>query len=292
MADMSPKAFDGMELMLSAVPLKGNPGEQGSPGNGGAPGKSNYQIWLEEGNQGTEADFLEAMKGDPGEDGQSLNNRGQWVAGTYNPNDYVFSTGTATDTSLWFLVGSDPYISMAEPAMDLTHWSEFAVPEGPQGLPGENGDPGTKWYIGNGVPSGITANPEDLYLNIDTGSIYQYDGASWVLDGTLMGQATPAAVQAKIDTANTAALADAGKYSRFTNAAAKTWAFDGNTAYVLGTEFNGRNVGAGNLTLTAQNTFVLNAPAGGSLVVPQGGTFTVKIVGAKEGDVIGVTAAP
>jgi hypothetical protein len=54
---------------------KGEKGAQGDPGFTGADGKSAYQVWLEEGNSGTEADFIASLKGikgdkgDPGKNG-------------------------------------------------------------------------------------------------------------------------------------------------------------------------------------------------------------------------------
>ncbi len=57
---------------LQSVPLAlfavdGNEGPQGEPG---ADGLSAYELWLAEGNTGTEADFLAAMKGEKGEQGE------------------------------------------------------------------------------------------------------------------------------------------------------------------------------------------------------------------------------
>ena len=49
-------------------------GKDGQPGRDGADGKSAYQIWLDNGHSGTEADFLNSLKGakgDPGKDGQN-----------------------------------------------------------------------------------------------------------------------------------------------------------------------------------------------------------------------------
>lgn len=93
-------------------------------------------------------------------------------------------------------------------------------------------------------------------------------------------------------TSLTADDTNAGNYTRFTNASAKTYTFDSAETYAVGAEYHARNVGAGLLTLTEAGTFQLNAPAGGSLEVPAGGTVTVKIVAAAEADVIGVTEAP
>ena len=46
---------------------KGEQGEQGTNGEDGQDGKSAYQIWLDEGNVGTEQDFLESIKGEKGD---------------------------------------------------------------------------------------------------------------------------------------------------------------------------------------------------------------------------------
>lgn len=47
----------------------GTDGRDGTDGTDGTDGKSAYQIWLDQGNTGTEADFLVSLKGDPGIDG-------------------------------------------------------------------------------------------------------------------------------------------------------------------------------------------------------------------------------
>ena len=49
--------------------LRGPQGEPGAQGENGKDGKSAYQIWLDEGNKGTEEEFLESLKGKDGEPG-------------------------------------------------------------------------------------------------------------------------------------------------------------------------------------------------------------------------------
>ena len=105
-----------------------------------------------------------------------------------------------------------------------------------------------------------------------------------------VGKGTAIATEAGI--ALTAVASAAGQYTRFTSAEAKTYSFNSAQTYFVGDEYHARNVGVGDLTITAVGSFVLNAPAEGSLVVPQGGTVTVKIVGEAEADVFGVTVAP
>lgn len=88
-----------------------------------------------------------------------------------------------------------------------------------------------------------------------------------------------------------ATSANAGNYTRFTNASAKTYTFDDGEAYAVGAEYHGRNVGAGLLAITVAGGMTINAPAGGTLNIPQGGTFTVKIVASDEADLFGITEA-
>jgi hypothetical protein len=155
-------------------------------------------------------------------------------------------------------------------------------------------------YLGFGTIGDRPAAPSlhtgalGLYWATDEDKLYAWDGA-WAEVAPEYTPPTPEYVPAAIVTDATTALtaipADANQYTRFTNAAAKTYTFTDAETYVVGSEFFGRNVGAGDLTLTAGGTMVLNAPAGGTLVVPQGGSFAVKIVGASEADVTGYTEA-
>lgn len=80
----------------------------------------------------------------------------------------------------------------------------------------------------------------------------------------------------------------AGNYTRFTHPAA-IYYFDDAGPWTVGEERHGRYAGSGTLTITSGTGFTINPPAGGSLVVPPGGTFTVKIVAADEADLFGVT---
>ena len=63
---------DGSTLNAGTVPaVKGDTGERGERGETGADGKSAYDVWLEQGNTGSEADFLESLKGERGEKGDA-----------------------------------------------------------------------------------------------------------------------------------------------------------------------------------------------------------------------------
>lgn len=51
------------EVDYTFVDLKGRTGGQGATGSDGPPGKSAYNIWIELGNDGTEEDFMNSLKG-------------------------------------------------------------------------------------------------------------------------------------------------------------------------------------------------------------------------------------
>lgn len=93
----------------------------------------------------------------------------------------------------------------------------------------------------------------------------------------------PVVNTASINTDATAAAA--GRYTRFSNAAA-TYTFNPSAGFVVGQEYHGRYVGSGTLTLTAAGGMTLNAPVGASLVLAPRSNFRVKIVASGEADVL------
>lgn len=111
-------------------------------------------------------------------------------------------------------------------------------------------------------------------------------------DGTTV---TIAAAQPSVVTESTTArnlaLADAGKYIRHTNASASTVTVvpQASAAWVADTEITLRRSAAGNLTLTPGVGVTLNAPSGGTLVMTNNMTVTLKRVASDVWDVIGQT---
>src|SRR5690606_14934784 len=88
---------------------------------------------------------------------------------------------------------------------------------------------------------------------------------------------------------NTDATAEAfGQYRRFSHETA-TYTFDDAEGFEIGAEYHGRYVGEGTLTIVESGGMTINPPAGGSLVIPPQGTFTIKIVAADEADLMGLT---
>ena len=94
-------------------------------------------------------------------------------------------------------------------------------------------------------------------------------------------------------TARNAALTDVGNYLRHTNASASTLTIppQSSVAWPGDAEIHVRRAAAGNLTLTPGSGVTLNAPSGGTLVMTNAMTVTLKRVAADVWDVIGQTVA-
>jgi len=78
------------------------------------------------------------------------------------------------------------------------------------------------------------------------------------------------------------------KYIRF-NGSGLLYEFDADENYESGREYHGRNIGTESVELVGLNGFTIHPPTEGSLFIPTGGTFTVKIVSNTEADLFGVT---
>lgn len=168
MASIDPKAFDGIPLQIVAIPLKGPSGEQGDPGKAGVPGKSNYQLWLEAGNTGTIEDFLLTTKGEKGDTGAGLINRGEWTLGTYQPGEFVGSFKSGTDLSkvVYVLIGDEEYISTLPPYSDPAHWMMLDIKAGIPDAPID----GKQYVRKDGDWAVLTTADVPRVLTIDTTS--------------------------------------------------------------------------------------------------------------------------
>ena len=113
------------------------------------------------------------------------------------------------------------------------------------------------------------------------------------LQTALDGKAALAPVITESTTARTLALTGAGAYIRFTSASDSTCTVppQSSVAWAADTEIHIRRAAAGNLTLTPGSGVTLNAPSGGTLVMTDRMSVTLKRVGTDVWDVIGQTVA-
>lgn len=95
------------------------------------------------------------------------------------------------------------------------------------------------------------------------------------------------------DTSSNLLASQVGLYLRFTSSSAKslTVQAEATEAMPANGEWHIRNVGANDLTLVEDTSVTINPPNGGTLVVPVGGTVTVKRVAEDEFDLLGQTVA-
>ena len=94
------------------------------------------------------------------------------------------------------------------------------------------------------------------------------------------------------DADSTLLAAHAGAYCRFVNTNDKTYTVLAGDLGLTGNPiFNMRNAASGNVTLIEDGAVQINAPAGGTLVIPENGTASLVRVGVDEYDLIGQTVA-
>jgi len=75
----------------------GNDGVNGTDGIDGLDGKSAYQIWLDQGNSGTEQDFLDSLKGEQGPPvAFTIGNMSGWLPAP------AYDSGWINVTNYWF----------------------------------------------------------------------------------------------------------------------------------------------------------------------------------------------
>ena len=110
------------------------------------------------------------------------------------------------------------------------------------------------------------------------------------LDAAL-AKALYAPVITEATTARVLALTDGAAYIRHTNASASTVTIppQSSVTWLTDTEIHIRRAAAGNLTLTPGSGVTLNAPSGGTLVMTNAMSVTIKRVAADVWDVIGQT---
>lgn len=139
----------------------------------------------------------------------------------------------------------------------------------------------------------LVANTESY-----TGTATSSTGGAWytslvafVADNTGSGVTQFLPIETIPDTEYDLASADAGRYLRFTATTDKVVTVRPDSSHPLAaeTEWHFRNVGTGSLTFVAGGGVTINAPAGGSLVVPPNGVATLKRAATNVFDLMGST---
>ena len=117
------------------------------------------------------------MKGAPGPAGASGADGSHWESGAGVPLDTFGSDG-------WLYVNSingDVYKKTAG------HWAWNMNIAGAQGIPGNNGTPGSRWFFGTAAPTAAIGTNLDYYLEINSADWWQKSTGTWVIGGSLRG---------------------------------------------------------------------------------------------------------
>ena len=175
----------------------------------GTPGKSAYDIWIEQGNTGTEQDFLNSLKGNdgtPGSEGKSAYQAWLDAGNTGNEQDFLDSligepgttpeitisddgyweiNGVKTDQKAQGEPGTTPEITIS----DDGYWEINGVKtdQKAQGEPGKNGN---KIYHDKGDPNALNLAAEegDMYVDTESWHVYFFEGSEWIDYGSIKGK--------------------------------------------------------------------------------------------------------
>ena len=131
--------------------VPGNPGPQGVPGIDGFDGPSAYQLWLNAGNSGTEADFLASLQGAQGAPGI----QGPEGESAYDTWLNAGNTGSTVDflASLQGATGAQGPMGLTGPA-GIDGAVGAPGPQGPNGAAGAPGATGAQGPMGLTGPAG------------------------------------------------------------------------------------------------------------------------------------------
>lgn len=167
-----PQGTQGDEGPTGSTGPTGTQGVQGPQGN---EGDSAYQVWLDEGNTGTEADFLLDLKGDKGDQGD------QGIQGVAGPTGPAGPQGTTGDTGAKGDTGDQGPTGNAGPQGTQGVQGDTGAqgpegPTGPQGPTGATGPEGpegpaggggeyAEFYLSTGGLTGISNTAVTLVLN-------------------------------------------------------------------------------------------------------------------------------
>ena len=138
-SDKGSLIIDGVDTNKSLIGPKGADGADGQNGKDGQPGKSAYQVAVDNGFDGTQAEWLRSLHGEDGIDGKPGTNGKDGQPGHDGKSAYeiAVSNGFKGTEQEWLnsLKGEQGHDGIQGPKGD-------AGERGPQGLPGKDGSDG------------------------------------------------------------------------------------------------------------------------------------------------------
>lgn len=149
----------------------------------GKDGKSAYEVWLGEGNTGTEADFLDSLRGKDGDDGETpcIGENGNWFIGEIDTGEKAHGDdGTSISiTRVEERITDDNGFLMTK--ITFSDGTEIKIPSGPNGKDGDTPERGTDYW---------TEEDKTEIVNDVLEEITVPDGGGGLFVTTITGNAT------------------------------------------------------------------------------------------------------
>lgn len=198
-------------------------GPAGKDGQDGSDGKSAYQIWLDNGNTGTEEEYLASLKGSDGKDGEDgktpvkgvdyfdgENGVSTYFYVRYSANSNGSGMTTAPTTTTKYMGTASTTSPTAPTTASAYTWVEIKGKDGTNGSPGSNGVDGKTSYLHvKYSDDGVAFTPADdmyalgerpsawigQYVDFVEADSTEFDDYSWYkftedIDGTLTDMKT------------------------------------------------------------------------------------------------------
>lgn len=163
--------------------IQGLPGLDGIDGTNGVDGASAYQVWLDQGNTGTELDFIASLKGEVGPQGPQGIQGLPGINGSDGAEGPQGPAGPQGPQGIQGIKGDTGEQGIQGPQGPTG-------PQGIQGIQGPQGEPGTTGLPGVGVPAGGASGQALVKL-----SATDYDTAWQTISG---GSGTPGGATTQI----------------------------------------------------------------------------------------------
>ena len=149
----------------------GKDGTNGTNGQDGIDGKSAYQIWLDNGNTGTETDFLTWLKGKDGTNGLNGKDGKDGANGTNGQDGIDGKDGANGTNGQDGIDGKSAYQIWLDNGHTGTETDFLTWLKGKDGANGQDGKDGANGKDGTGIQSATINNNGELIVTLDDGTI-------------------------------------------------------------------------------------------------------------------------
>jgi hypothetical protein len=182
---------------------QGVAGTNGLNGTNGIDGLSAYQIWLNAGNTGTQAQFLTALRGATGAQGPQGTAGTNGIDGLSAYQIWLNAGNTGTETQFLTALRGATGAQGPQGIQGIQGATGLTGATGSQGVSGTNGTDGATWLSGTTTPSTNLGSLNDFYLNTTNGEYFKKTAVNvWTQQGNLTGPAGSQSTSNSNDTTN------------------------------------------------------------------------------------------